>query len=132
MITAPNIGDRSPRLGCRAFVAGLLLMLALPSARAALRVTLTPLPPNSMLDLPALGALDWVHWGLASPTDLNRRTTPSPAIPNFTVLGGAPVEATNGLTVACSWTNGVPTLAASNVTSAVLTRGLSNGFQLAL
>lgn len=111
------------------------LMLCLPPAglrAASLSVSREALATGAVLDLPALGGLDWVHWGLAATNDLQRRDAPIPVLTNLVMLGTALLEQTNGFGAACTWTNGVPLLAATNVTGALLVRGVGNGFQLQL
>ncbi|HEU0009956.1 MAG TPA: Ig-like domain-containing protein [Verrucomicrobiae bacterium] len=123
-----------PRGACLLGLWGLLLagLVSLSASAAMLEVNLTPLPDGAVVNLSTEGPLDWVHWGLAAPLDLNRHSGITPVIPNIAVIGTAPVEFTNGLAAGFTWTNGTPTLEASNVTGFVFARGLSNGFALAL
>jgi len=97
-----------------------------------LEVNLTPLPDGAVVNLSTAGPLDWVHWGLTGPVDLNRLGGVAPLIPNYVVVGPSPVEWTNGLAVGFAWTNGMPTLQVSNVTQFPFVRGLNNGFALTL
>src|SRR5262245_60009394 len=57
------------------------------------------------------GELDWVHWGLSSVTDINRKSNVVPQINGFTVLGpGAGLVQFNvGTVPGLSWTDGTPT-----------------------
>ena len=73
------------------------LVAGLPPAglrAASLSVSRETLAPGTVLDLPALGGLDWAHWGLATTNDLHRRDTPAPVLINFAVLGTALLEQT--------------------------------------
>ena len=97
----------------------LFLLLVVPSVHSAmLNVVFSPLPAGSAVNLSAEGTLDWIHWGLAAPADVNRLKGVVPAVSTFTVVGLAPLEETNAFRVACSWTNGTPTLEASNTSNA--------------
>ena len=113
---------------------GLLLAFLVPVSVSAgmLEVNLTPVPDGTVVNLSTEGPLDWVHWGLVAPLDLNRLSGVVPLIPNFSLIGAAPLESTNGLAIGFTWTNGAPTLEASNATRFAFVRGLSNGFALTL
>jgi hypothetical protein len=113
-------------------LAGLGSWSASAASAAMLEVNLNPLPDGAVVNLSTEGTLDWVHWGLTTPLDLNRLGGVVPLIPNFSVIGAAPIESTMGLAIGFTWTNGVPTLEASNATQFVFVRGLSNGFALTL
>src|SRR5262245_46958563 len=113
-------------------LSGLLLasMLSLSTSAAMLEVNLSPLSEGTVVNLSKEGSQDWVHWGLAAPLEMNRLWGVVPLIPDFNVIGAAPVEWTNGLAVGFMWTNGAPTLEVSNANSFSFVRGLSNGFAL--
>ena len=105
----------------------LAFLVPLSACAGMLEVNFTPLPDGTVVNLSTEGPLDWVHWGLTSPLDLNRLSGVVPLIPNLSLIGVAPLESTNGLAIGFAWTNGAPTLEASNATRFAFVRGLSNG-----
>lgn len=86
--------------------------------------------PNAV-NLTTEGTADWMHWGLATPDDINHKSGVSENI-SFTVLGSvAPMQYSNAL-VAYSWSDGTPTGSAVNSTTGIYVNGLNNGFSLAV
>src|SRR5262245_56265576 len=84
---------------------------------------------NTNVNLTAEGRLDWAHWGLNSTNDFNHESGVSQAITNFTLAGSGPVELLTTNSVRFDWTNGTPTLSATNVTTGLFVTGTANGFQ---
>jgi hypothetical protein len=95
---------------------------------------------GSNVNLTSEGAADWVHWGLVSETSLDRRMLVPAQISDYSLLAGADLFAEvfqyadnwNGY----SWTNGTPSLTASNSTTGVWAYsypvGEGTGFQIAV
>jgi hypothetical protein len=72
------------------FVAVFLFARFLAGA-ATLTGSFGSIPQGTDVDLTAVGALDWVHWGLYTETSLDRKAGVTPLIGDFTIL-----DATNG------------------------------------
>jgi len=92
-----------------------------------------PIPSNSVVDLSAQGTLDWVHWGLASATSIDRKASMAPIIENFTPIivaaGGGPDRFDDNFNGYC-WKDGAPTVNATNSPTGVYVIGKSCGFKL--
>lgn len=122
---------------------GVLLGVGLVVAgmRAAEGATLTGtfagIAQGSNVNLTALGALDWVHWGLYTETSVNRKANVMPVIGDFTLVGN-----TNGFLAAYqyadnfngySWNDGVPVESVTATPTGVWAYGapnLGSGFEL--
>jgi hypothetical protein len=87
--------------------------------------------PPSAVDLTAEGAEDWVHWGLSSPTSVDRRADGS-WIKGMDVLGGATLLQYSNNPVAFSWSNGVPTSSVAASTTGVFVAGKNSGFAITI
>jgi len=99
----------------------------------------TPIPAGADINLTAAGPLDWVHWGLYTPTSLDRKSGVTPQIGDWTVIGPS-----NAFTAAYqfsdnangySWSDGTPTASVTNTTSGVWAYGVPNigtGFELSV
>ena len=55
------------------------------SSAATLSGTVLEIPRNSVVDLTAAGALDWVHWGLHTDTSLDRKANVPAQISDFSL-----------------------------------------------
>jgi uncharacterized repeat protein (TIGR01451 family) len=86
--------------------------------------------PPSAVDLTAEGVTDWAHWGLTSATSFNHKTGVPQQISNFTKIGSGSISRVNASPVLMSWTDGTPTLNASNTPGGIFIRGVNNGFQV--
>jgi hypothetical protein len=93
-----------------------------------LRGSITTPPPT--VDLSTEGVLDWVHWGLASRSSVDRRAGVLPQIGNLTFVGSGQVQRYADNFSAYSWTNGTPTLIANGTRTGVFIGGASRGFQI--
>jgi hypothetical protein len=110
----------------------MLVGIGPPGGAATLTGTFTPVPTGSNVNLTALGALDWVHWGLYTDTSLNRKAGVTPWITDFTELspGGSNAfvfvyqyaDNYNGY----SWSDGVPEVEATDTPTGVWAYGLPN------
>src|SRR5262245_36041824 len=99
--------------------AGLLLWLGtgISASAGMLTGSYQPIGSNSVVDLSAEGALDWVHWGLASATSVDRKASVPPIIESFTPIvvgGGAGPERFDDNFNGYSWNGGAPTVNATN------------------
>ncbi len=112
----------------------------LPTARAGLLSgTNTSIHTGADINLTAAGPLDWVHWGLYTPTSLDRKSGVTPQIGDWTVVGPS-----NAFTAAYqfsdnangySWSDGTPTASVTNTTTGVWAYGVPNigtGFELSV
>ena len=88
--------------------------------------------PPASLQLSTEGSLDWAHWGLNTSSDFNHKSGVTQQISNFTTVGaGSPLRYNNNPT-AFSWTDGTPTLSASNSPTGLYLSGQNNGFRITL
>ena len=68
----------------------------------------------SSIDLTADGSADWVHWGLASASSVNRKSPVTSQIGDITIIGRSPRRFEGGRSRATyTWTDGTPTGSAS-------------------
>ena len=88
-----------------------------------------PSTPRNV-DLTAEGTADWVHWGLGSNTQFDRKSGVTQQISNFSRIGPAPTSWLNDNPTTFSWTDGEPTSGATGTGSGVYTNGVGNGFEL--
>jgi hypothetical protein len=99
----------------------------------------TSIPTGADIDLTAAGPLDWVHWGLYTPTSLDRKSGVTPQIGDWTVIGPS-----NAFTAAYqfgdnangySWSDGTPTASVTNTTTGVWAYSvpsIGTGFELSV
>src|SRR5712692_1227285 len=112
----------------------------LHTARAGvLSGTFTSIHSGADIDLTAAGPLDWVHWGLYTPTSLDRKSSVTPQIGDWTVIGPSTAftaayqfgDNANGY----SWSDGTHTASVTNTTTGVWAYGVPNigtGFELSV
>ncbi len=86
------------------------------------------------VDLSDEGTIDWVHWGYAVATDIDRRADGAQQIGNFTLIGKEPAVFYGDNLVGFSWSDGLPPRSDSNgpSTTGVYVTKVGNGFQLTL
>jgi hypothetical protein len=94
-------------------------------------VTKPPTLPT-MVNLTTEGTGDWVHWGTRTTSVLDRKAGVGPQISNYSLLGENAVELFADNYTGFSWTDGTPTVRATNTTTGVYVPGLTNGFELTL
>jgi hypothetical protein len=85
-----------------------------------------------MVDLTALGTLDWAAWGLNVATDFDQKAGGTNQISNFTLIGpepNGPYQYNNAL-AAFSWSDGSPDPTAAATTTGVYFNGFQNGYQI--
>ena len=106
--------------------------LTATTASGTLRVESLNLANVTEIDLTAEGTLDWADWGLYQPTDFNDKAGGTGAIGNFIPVGATLLDYyqfsdnAQGFT----WTDGTPTLDATNSTTGVYVVGLGDGFEV--
>jgi len=92
--------------------------------------SLSTSPPSSV-DLTTEGVLDWAHWGLTGPTAFNHKGNVTQQISNVTNIGTGTVGWFADSSTTCSWTDGTPTLTASNTALGINVNGaVGNGFEI--
>jgi hypothetical protein len=86
--------------------------------------------PSGTAQLTAEGTSDWAHWGLNTVSDFNHKSGVTQQISNYAMAGsGTPARyANNG--IGFSWTDGTPTVSATNSTTGVFVSGQNNGFRI--
>jgi len=108
-----------------------LLSISSSSQAAILTGDFASIPRNSVINLSEVGSVDWVHWGLHTATSLNRKSSVTPRIGNFTVL--TDIANTNAFAVAYqfsdnyngySWIDGTPEASVTNTTTGVWCYGI--------
>jgi hypothetical protein len=113
---------RACRYGSVIFRLSLLLLSSSAKLEAgSLSGSYSNLAFGSVVDLTAAGPADWVHWGLLSETSVNRKALVPAQIANYTPIVGVDgyvqyfryADNWNGY----SWTDGSPTLSATNTTT---------------
>lgn len=87
--------------------------------------------PPFAVDLTAEGTLDWVHWGLLTPTDVNRKLG-VPLRINMATLGTNPLQHYADNYTGYGWKDGVPTTNVSDTKTGVFLPGINRGFQLSV
>ncbi|MEO8368200.1 MAG: M23 family metallopeptidase, partial [Candidatus Solibacter sp.] len=105
-------------------------------------VTLTVIPPatggtlNGAMATPAAtvqltteGTLDWAHWGLATATDFNHKAV-TQQISNITMVGPTAAARYANNSTGYTWTDGTPTVSATNTTTGLYVPGQGKGFQI--
>jgi PEP-CTERM motif-containing protein len=93
--------------------------------------TVTNPPPS--VNLTTEGTADWIHWGLTTTNDVNRKATGGSQISNVALIGTGTTKArlTDSPSV-YSWTGGTPTATATNSPTGVYINnfsGAGRGFQ---
>ena len=107
---------------------GVSLTVTTPASGGVLSGSL--LTPTGTISLTTEGSADWAHWGLTTATDFNHKATVTQQISNFTVVGaGTPARYANN-SVGYSWTDGTPTVTATNSTTGVFIAGTGSGFRV--
>ena len=90
-------------------------------------------PPPASINLTAEGTSDWIHWGRSDVNDVDRKITGLSQISNFTLIGtGDTITRLTDSPSKSSWTDGTPTLTATNNPGGVYINnfdGPGRGFQ---
>jgi hypothetical protein len=79
------------------------------------------------------GTLDWIHWGLNAPEDVNHKLAVQQQISSFTLIGNGVIQRDNHYANAYTWSDGTPVMVAPpQQPSGVYVRGIGNGFTFAV
>ena len=116
--------------GSLSHTAGVNLTVTMPSTGGSLGGVLAT--PSGTQQLTLLGATDWVHWGLTSPSSFNHKSGATEQIGNFSVIGHNSVIQVKRNPIGYSWTGGTPTASATNTTTGVFVIGQNNGFRFSV
>jgi len=77
-------------------------------------------PPPASVNLTIEGSTDWIHWGLNTATDVDRKITGGSMISNFSTIGsGTNVVRLTDSPSKASWIDGTPDLTVTNTPSGV-------------
>ncbi|HLL75102.1 MAG TPA: NBR1-Ig-like domain-containing protein [Pyrinomonadaceae bacterium] len=107
--------------------ANVIVTVSAPTGGA---LDLFPAEPGLSVNLTAEGTSDWAHWGLGSASGFDRKAGAAPQISNFTLLGSGAPSALGDLAYSHTWTDGVPTQAATTTTGVHVGGAAGNGFQI--
>lgn len=101
-------------------------------ATGFLRLSSSDLATVGQIDLTAEGATDWAHWGLTLPNDFTHKAGVPSQIGDYTPIGASQLDyfQFGNNAQGYTWTDGTPTLEASNSTTGVFIAGLGRGFQI--
>jgi serine/threonine protein kinase len=106
--------------------------------------TLTPQPRHASLsgsyaeqtseayNLTTEGKLDWIHWGLHAPGDVDRKNGVQPQISGFTLIGNGTLQRDGQYSNAYVWSDGTPVASVGQVPSGVYVTGVKNGFAISV
>jgi hypothetical protein len=86
--------------------------------------------PSGTQNLTSLGTVDWAHWGLTTSSSFDHKASGGSQISNFTVVGTGPANRYTDNAFGYSWTDGTPTVSATNSTTGIYILGINNGFQI--
>lgn len=117
------------------FLYSLLLIAVVPLGIQPQAAELSPTVSvaNSNIDLTSQGSGDWVHWGLDTPSSVNRKASVTAQIGSITTLGSNPkrFQASGNSRSTYAWNDGTPT-AATSTTAGIYFRGTGNGFEFSV
>jgi hypothetical protein len=82
---------------------------------------------SAAVNLTTEGTTDWIHWG---DTAVNRKSGVTPQLSNYTVVGASPVIQYSNDPRPESWTDGTPTVSATNDFNGAFTYTVGRGFSL--
>jgi hypothetical protein len=84
---------------------------------------------SNVYNLTNEGTLDWIHWGLNAPEDVNHKLAVQQQISSFTLIGNGVIQRDNHYANAYTWSDGTPVIVAPpQQPSGVYVRGIGNGF----
>jgi len=118
------------RLSLLGFLAGLALLTCQTGKTVELSGMFGGLDAGAAIDLSAQGELDWAHWGLTTTNSFDHKDRVGSLITDCMVLGTNAAQRADTISVGYSWSDGTPTVSASNTKTALLIAGLNNGFQI--
>ena len=83
----------------------------------------------SLVNLSTEGSGDWIHWGLTSKTDVDRKAGVSTQISHITAIGGALAPQFKRAKSAYTWSQGSPTSKVTSTTTGLRIYGIGKGFK---
>ena len=115
--------------GASTYLSGSATTTALATGGSITGSSVTPVP--TLVDLTALGTIDWAHYGLQSAGSFNDKAgvATNLKISDATVLGTGTRTRVGGYPSTFNWSDGTPTAAAST-TAAISTAGLNGGLEI--
>ena len=106
-------------------------VLTVTPATSTLTVTSRDVGFSETIDLTAEGSLDWAAWGLSQFTDFDDKAGVTSQISNYIALGTAGYSGEyNNNYEGFTWTDGTPTLDATNSTTGLYIGGLGAGYEV--
>ena len=87
---------------------------------------------GATVNLTSEGVSDWVHWGLGGNSAVNRKSTPTQLISNFTPTNGATPTSSTIMDASYTWNDGVPTTSEGGTNAGLRVFDAAKGFQLTL
>src|SRR5206468_3465819 len=93
----------------RSMLVGALLWSNGEALAARLDGSFSPLAAGSNVNLSIAGTIDWVHWGLGSATEINRKASVTPHIGPLVGVGANPIQQLTTNRVGFGWSDGTPT-----------------------
>lgn len=88
---------------------------------------------NQVYNLTPEGTLDWVHWGLRTVGEVDRKSNVQPQISSYSLIGSGTAQRDTSYSSAYDWSDGTPVANAnvgSDKPSGVYVTGLDNGFEI--
>ena len=85
---------------------------------------------SGTVQLTNTGAIDWAHWGLTSAGSFDHKAGVTSQISNYTVVGPNAAQQFGNNPVGFTWTDGIPTAAATNTTTGAWVYGQNSGFRI--
>jgi uncharacterized repeat protein (TIGR01451 family) len=87
--------------------------------------------PTGSVNLTSAGILDWAHWGRNGPTAFDHKLGVTQQISNFTKIGAGALTWFADCPTTFTWTDGTPTLSATNTATGINTNGaVGNGLEI--
>lgn len=87
---------------------------------------------SGFVNLSSEGTRDWVHWGYANASTVDRKMNVVPLISQMSTIGQNPVYTYNNNPTAFSWSDGTPDQNVNATTSGVFVIGTGNGFLISV
>ncbi len=88
---------------------------------------------NQVYNLTPEGTLDWVHWGLKTVGEVDRKSNVQPQISSYSLIGSGTAQRDTYYSSAYDWSDGTPVAnvnVGSDKPSGVYVTGLDNGFEI--
>jgi hypothetical protein len=106
-------------------------VLTVTPAISTLTVTSRDVHTYETIDLTAEGTSDWAAWGLSQITDFDDKAGVTSQISNYIALGAAAYSGQySGNYEGFTWTDGTPTLDATNTTTGIYVAGVGAGYEV--